>query len=209
MRSYGAAVLRSGDLGETWTSLAGEPVATPTLYRPDIAIPPAGDDIFVRSIACAPDGCLWALTMPRQAAAAAPLWLSRREKYGWYTLDISPLLPSGLVALDGIMTWDTGARLHLALTLAPAPAAGIALDWGEKAGEVFHLCLDSRVQVLACSQISPTDPQTPNWLPMISRNGPFQPVRNPVILYTHGAGGKGCRPADNTEVWCVPVFTND
>jgi len=56
-----------------------------------------------------------------------------------------------------------------------------------------------------CSQVSPTDGSTANWLPSISLAGPLHPVEKPVILYTRGDKGEGCSPVTETEVYCVVV----
>ena len=61
----------------------------------------------------------------------------------------------------------------------------------------------------SCTQISETDETMANWIPSITRPGPFHPVDNPVILYTHGhpnaREGEGCKATHETEIYAVFV----
>ena len=61
----------------------------------------------------------------------------------------------------------------------------------------------------SCNQVSPSDDKFPSWLPNMSKNTPFPPVENPVILSAHGSPGanftpgKAPPPEPITEVFCV------
>jgi hypothetical protein len=67
---------------------------------------------------------------------------------------------------------------------------------------------------IECNQISQTDDEVANWLPTISKAGPFHPVQSPTILYTHGTRfshgtpgttTEGCKIDSHTSVYCVMI----
>jgi hypothetical protein len=105
-------------------------------------------------------------------------------------------------SVDGALTIDTQDRLHVVCSCIPDSRRHLK-NWGDPALEVFHLRLDPRTGTCEVTPLSPPDPSVANWLPTISHAGPFQPVENPVILYTRGVPGEGCKAPDLTEVWCV------
>ena len=206
-RSHGMAVLKSNDLGESWTDLRGEPVSVPALYSGRIAIPLAAADMYVDGIALDSEDALWALAMHPGAGDRAIL-LSRWRANRWETADLQGCLPPGWVAVDGVLTMDTRDRVHLALAAVdfrrvddPTPT-GV---WGHPSLEIFHLVSAPGGAGFECNMVSGPDPGLANWLPNISLAGPYSPVEQPVILYTHGAPGEGCRPTTETEVYCVIV----
>jgi hypothetical protein len=205
MRSYGAAVLRSTDFGDTWTDLSGDAVTTPTLYEHHVAIPPLDRDVYINSITLDTTGTVWALTMnPRMADDR--VWLNKWTGQDWQTVQLESYLPSDRMAVEGMMTIDTRNRLHIVITaLQPADIEG-GSHWGHRSSEVFYLHSDDDGQTFHCQQLSESDTSSPNWLPSISRPGPFHPVETPTLTYTHGGPGEGLRPDTQTEVWCVRLL---
>lgn len=205
MRSYGAGVVRSTDTGQTWTDLLGDPVDLPTLYTHRIAIPPVDRNVYVNSITLDSSGQLWALTLnPR--IDNDEIWLSKWTGHAWETLRLESYLPTDRMAVEGMMTIDTRDRLHICLTaLAPDGVTGNK-HWGHPSSEVFHLSSIDGGESFTCSQVSVPDASVPNWLPSISRPGPFHPVEDPTILYTKGGPGEGLRPDTQTEVWCIRLL---
>lgn len=202
MRSYGAAVLRSTDSGATWNDLRGVPVDVPTLYEHRIAIPPLDDNVYVHSIAVDAAGALWALTM-NQGLADDAIWLNEWTGQAWRTVRLESHLPADRMAVEGMMTIDARDGLHVVITALCRAEVRDGKFWGHPSCEVFHLYSTDRAATFACSRVSPSDPSMANWLPSISRSGPFHPVETPTILYTHGVSGQGCGPETQTEVWCV------
>ncbi|MDA0708711.1 MAG: hypothetical protein O3B73_00710 [bacterium] len=202
MRSYGAAILKSRDLGETWTDLAGQVVHTPTLYTHQIAIPPLDENIYVYSITIDSSGTVWAITL-NPGLETDGIWLSWGSGKGWQTIRLESYLPANWVAVECMMTIDTRDGLHIALTAVDSRAVGDASHWGHPSSEIFYMFSADTGSTFSCVQVSPTDPEIANWLPSISRPGPFHPVDSPTLLYTHGEVGSGLTPETKTEVWCL------
>jgi hypothetical protein len=204
MRSYGAGVLKSTDLGETWTSLRNDVIVTPALYDHRIAIPPLDQNVHVNSITLDSSDTLWALTM-NQGLEDDAIYLSRWTGQDWQTTRLESCLPDNRVAVEGMMTIDVRDGLHIVLTAVDPTEVGKDSHWGHPSCEVFYLCSDDSGETFECSQVSPTDPAVASWQASISRPGPCHPVDTPTILYTHGHPGTGLRPDTQTEVWLTMV----
>lgn len=201
MRSYGAAAVRSQNMGDSWTTVGGDPIDTPTLYDHRVAIPPFDQNIYVYSITLDSSGTLWAITL-NPGLESDTIWLSRWTGESWETHQIEPNLPDGYVAVESMLTIDTADHLHILVTCVQPAEVGDDSHWGHPSSEVFYLHSGDGAQSFTCQQVSPTDPNAANWLPSISRPGPYHPVEKPAIMYTHGEVGAGLRPATETEVWC-------
>jgi hypothetical protein len=202
MRSYGMAVLRSDDLGETWTDLSGRPVATPTLYHHAIAVPPVDEDLRLTGLEVDRAGGVWVLvTHPgvRDGRVLLQHWTGRT----WETQSLERHLPAGWAAVDGALAIDAADGLHVALSAVRAEAVGDGWAWGHASSEVFHLASADAGRSWRIAMASEPDERVANWLPTLSRGGPWHPVDRPVLLYTHGEPGQGCTPVTTTEVWCV------
>jgi len=204
MRSYGMAILKSTDLGETWTDLSGTSVETPTLYEERIAIPPIGVNMYVDGIALDPQGDLWALVKD-SGIETRDVVLAHWAGTGWETFHLEDYLPEGLMAVAGALTVDAQSRIHLALTALPPDEVNRDNWWGHPSCEIYHLMSTDRARTFECSMASLPDDSKANWLPSLPKYGPFHPVVSPVILYTHGDPGEGCAPDTKTEVWCVSI----
>lgn len=202
MRSYGAAVIKSTDMGETWTDLYGEPFHTPGLYEDRIAVPPLTGNVYMKGLVSDTKGTLWTMSL-KPAVDDERILLSKWTDHGWKTTDIQMALPSDRVAIDGVFTIDTKDRIHCAFTAVLKGEEGNPSAWGRPSCEIFHLVTDGSVDGAECNMISIPDNVTASWLPNISLNGPTQPVEKPVILYTHGDKGDGCSPTTTTEAYCV------
>lgn len=194
-KSAGVAVLKSTDMGESWTDMRGEVSPVPICYCARFAIPHGGEgDLTVAGLAVDSRGKLWVSTS----------WcLSYWSGDKWESIDLSPFLPEDRRVQYGPITIDSGNRIHMVVGLNKADAVGEA--WGHTSREVFHLVSRDRGTSFECNQVSTPDESMANWLPNISLAGPFHPVEKPVILYTHGVPGKGCSPLTETEVYCVMV----
>jgi hypothetical protein len=127
------------------------------------------------------------------------------EGEGWQTIRLESYLPDNRVPVESMMTIDMRDRLHIVITAVDPVVVGDASHWGHPSSEVFHLCSEDHGETFVCTQISPADPTTANWLPSISRPGPYHPVDTPTILYTHGDVGSGLTPDTKTEIWCLRV----
>ena len=204
MRSYGAAALKSTNLGDTWTALNGDPINTPTTYNHRIAIPPFDQNIYINTIALDSASALWALTL-NPGIENNSIWLSRWAGQGWQTLQLESHLPEGRIPVEGMMSIDTKDRLHIVLTIVDPIAIGKQTHWGHPSSEVLYMRSRDGGQNFETAEVSPIDPLTANWLPSIARAGPYHPVDTPAIMYTHGDVGSGLRPDTKTEVWCLQL----
>lgn len=204
MRSYGAAVLKSTDLGTTWTNLHNEPVDTPTTYNHQIAIPPVDQNIYINTITLDTSNTLWALTL-NPGLESDTVWLSKWTAQGWETQHLETYIPKGRTAVESMMTIDTQDRLHIVLTTVDPIKVGKDTHWGHPSSEVHYLQSSDNGKTFTSTELSPPDPNTANWLPSISRSGPYHPVDTPTIMYTHGDVGSGLTPNTQTEVWCLQL----
>jgi hypothetical protein len=203
MRSYGAAIIKSADLGQTWTTVAGEPVTVPALYSETNAIPPLHANVRIMGLAL--DDSQRPVALVGSPRLDIPeLLLVQWDGSAWQTTDLAGTLPEGWVSTGGGMTVDIKGRVHAALMAVDQQACGDSEPdraWGHPSTEIFHLIRAG--EEVTCSQISPTDPDTASWLPNISRQQLFAPVECPTILYTHGIKGEGCSPPDENRVYCI------
>ena len=206
MRSYGAGVLKSTDLGDTWTTLGGEQLHTPAMYDHRIAIPPLDANIYAYSITLDSVGTLWAVTL-NPGLENDGIWLNRWLDTGWDTIRLETHLPENACPVEAMMTVDTQDHLHLVVTTVQPSQIADERHWGHASSEVFYLRSTDGGQSFEGSPISTPDPALANWLPSISRPGPHHPVDQPMILYTHGEPGKKLRSEIRTDVMCVPAGT--
>lgn len=204
-RSLGAAILRSADLGNTWTDLRGKTTETPIRLSPRFAIPAAGNDPYVIGAIVDSSGSFWTGTYDASGKSGTA-YVCRWTGTDWETIDLAPFMPSEYRIVCAVLSIDAADHLHVAAT---GIAANLNIDkhaaWGHPSLEVFHLCSHDGGKFFECHQVSPPDPTAANWLPNISLPGLFHPVEFPVILYTHGLPGVGCSPTTQTEVWCLRV----
>lgn len=204
MRSYGAAVLKSTDLGTTWTDLRGELVDVPTTYNHQVAIPPFDRNIYVNTITLDSSNTLWALTV-QPGLEEDGVWLSKWAGQDWETRQLETYMPTGRTAVESMMTIDTQDWIHIVLTTVDRAAVGEESHWGHPSSEVSYLCSRDGGETFESAAVSPPDPNIANWLPSISRSGPYHLVDNPTILYTHGDVGSGLTPDTTTDVWCLQI----
>ncbi|MBS3763342.1 MAG: BNR-4 repeat-containing protein [Planctomycetes bacterium] len=201
MRSYGAAALKSEDMGRTWTDLSGNPVAVPVTYSENIAVPPVGGDVRLAGLSVDSEGDLWALISDTSAQSQfLSLCLWNGEE--WNTRDLGNAFGSDRAPVYAVMTIDAEDHIHIAAA-AVHKTPEITKAFAHPSSEVFHVVCDQDVQDIQCCQVSIPDEKTANWMPNLSMPGPFNPVQSPVILYTHGEKGDGCRPETETDVYCV------
>jgi hypothetical protein len=196
-RSTGVGALKSTDMGESWTNLAGESCDTPVLLNESVAVPHHGDgDIRLGGLALDASGSLW-ISSGNKGYGQLSNWTGE----SWRTIDLCAFLPEDRTADAGAIAIDTTGRIHMTVGLnIPVPQEE---SWGHGAQEVFHLVSDDAGNSFECTQISPSNEALPNWLPSISQGGIHQPIEHPVIVYTHGEKGVGCSPDTETDVYCV------
>ena len=206
-RSHGMAILKSVDIGETWTDLRDAPVALPALYEERLAIPPAGANMYLEGVSLDSRDSPWVLASSPDAADRRML-LSHWTARDWETHDVSPALPPDRTAVDCTLTIDTGDCLHIAATTVytdALPTGSTEECWAHPSSEIFHLFGRDPQHGLTARQVSLPDDSVPNWLPNISLNGPCQPVEKPVILYTHGSVETDHASATGNGVYCVMI----
>jgi hypothetical protein len=203
--SIGVCLLVSRDMGRSWTSIAGQPAETPICYEERFAIPHQQRNPYFCGMALDRSGALWVLASQPGLADRSVL-LSRWTGAGWNTRDLAAFLPRDWIADACTMTIDTADRIHV---LASAVPEGTDEDedrlWGHPAHEVFHLCSRDGGGTFECNMVSEPDGSVANWLPAISLQGVYHPVERPVLLYTRGVPGDGCKPDTRTEVYCVMI----
>ena len=210
MKTGGTVIIKSADLGESWTDLKGEPVRVPALYDERYSVPPVPpfeSTRYLDGLAVDSAGSVWALVNCTELVCRDIL-LSRWTGDDWQTVNVAPFLPAGRSAVDCVMTIDSADRIHIALNAVLEDYVKDASDdgtWGNPTAEIFHLVSRDAGATFECNQVSIADDSLPNWLPNISRGGVYNPVEKPVILYTHGSKGEGCSPETKTEAYCVLI----
>jgi hypothetical protein len=213
--SLGVAILKSRDAGETWTDMRGEPVDVPIVYGERYAVPhcPAELDPRMEGIDVDSEGRLWALTSTCKSGSRS-MPLSCWEEGRWRTIDLADFVPAERAPVAGGLCVDTKGRIHVVASTVNSAAVNAMAEatwWSHASLEVAHLMSADGGRSFTHHQVSEADGLSPNWLPTISRSGPFHRVENPVILYTHGMTGQNtnpsdpCRPTTKTNVYCVRV----
>ncbi|MCE9589023.1 MAG: BNR repeat-containing protein [Planctomycetes bacterium] len=208
---HGVALIKSTDLGDTWTTLSGEVLKLPTLFDERFAVPPRGKGLALGGLAIDSNGTPWVVSVG-PGDRTRNIFVSRWTDGRWETHDAGQFLPADRAPVDTTLTIDTKDRLHIAVTAllhAQVPDSPDHPFWGHASSEVFHMVSADQGKTYSCNQVSPSDDKFPSWLPNMSKNTPFHPVENPVILYTHGAPGANFVPGRATpqepvtEVYCV------
>ena len=138
MRSYGAAVLRPTDQGDTWTDLQGGAVGTPTTYSHRVAVSPLDRDVYIHGITIDRSGDPWTLTI-NPKTTDDEIWLNKWVGQTWETTQLESYLPTGRLAVEGMMTIDTRDRIHLVITALDGEQATDCKFWGHPSSEVFYL----------------------------------------------------------------------
>lgn len=212
--SRGVAILKSTDLGDTWTTLSGERVVTPALYSDRFMVPANGErNMSVGGLSIDSHGTPWVIAFDAGPRIGS-IFISRWINGGWETHDAGKFVPKPWMAVDTAFTIDAKDRLHLAITaLRPDKLSdNKALTWwGHASCEVFHMVSDNGGKTYSCNQISQSDDTKPSWLPTISKNSLYHRVEKPAILYTHGDPAMITPPGSKTpeegitEVFCVFV----
>jgi hypothetical protein len=205
--NLGICGLKSVDGGVTWTGIDGRPVTLPLAYDPAFAIPHIGANPYLGSLTVDLDGNLVAFTHDfgeelHGVGAPDSSLLSVYRDGRWESTPLDRYLPAGWQVHLGQCTVDARGRI---LVVVDATYGLEGSRWGHPSLECFLLASADGGRTFTCTQISETDPTTPNWLPNISRNAPNHDLRTPLILYTHGAAGETCKPQDRTEVYGVWV----
>jgi hypothetical protein len=204
-RSLGVGVVKSADMGETWTVMAGQPLTTPAPLGPRVWAPSPVGCPYLMGLATDSSRRLWLATYDPENGTPSAL-LSRWTGTDWQTVDLTRTVPEPYNIVYGAFTVDAADRLHLAVAALDGGAVSDAEEgWGHPSLEVFHLCSADGGATFECNQVSAPDAGVANWFPAISLPSVFHPVRDPVILYTRGIPGEGCSPTTETEVWCVMV----
>ena len=161
--------------------------------------------MYVSSIGLDAAENFWTLTL-HPGHTDDGIWLNHWKDQTWHTVRLESCLPADVVSVEGMMTFDTRDRLHIVLTTVSPSEIGDASHWGHPSSEVFYLCSTDNAVTFDCLQLSLPDPSVANWLPSISRPGPYHPVESPTVLYTHGSVGTGLRPDTHTEVRCLRLL---
>ncbi|MCX5662515.1 MAG: BNR-4 repeat-containing protein [Planctomycetota bacterium] len=205
--SRGVAILKSSDLGETWSGMDGEPVAIPALFDERLGVPASAGNPHLGGLNIDSRGNVWAMVHDAGVKARSIL-VSRWGSKGWEPNDAARFLPAERMPVDATLTIDSRDRLHLAVTaLLPDRLKDDDVEtwWGHASCEVFHMVSADAGKSWSCHQVSPTDDKLANWLPNISRNSVLHPVEKPTILYTHGLPGGATPEEPETEIYCVRV----
>ena len=201
--SRGCCALKSTDGGETWTGLDARPTRLPMPYDPEFAVPHRGDNPYLHALTVDADGHLVALTGDLgRSAAGSRLCVYRNGR--WDCTELDPCLPDGWVICGGTLSCDARGRLLAAVMAArrDGPLGPGSEAWGSASTECFLMASADDGRTFEATQISRSSPE-PNWLPNISRVGPGHDLSRPLVIYTRGVTGAGCKPGDRTEVYGV------
>ena len=213
--SLGVAILKSSDGGTSWTDMHNKPTNTPIVYEERFKVPHGAAELDPRieGLDVDNDGRAWVLTSIGKAGART-MPLSCWEGDRWRTIELADFVPADRSPVAGGMCIDTAGRVHVvASTVNTAQVNAMEKPgwWSHPSLEVAHLMSADGGRTFTHQQVSETDDTAPNWLPTISRSGPFHRVENPVILYTHGLTGQHtnpsepCKPTTRTNVYFVRV----
>lgn len=215
--SRGVAILRSDNLGDTWSTMTGEPVITPALYHDRMAVPTMGErNMNIGGLSIDSQGSPWVITF-NAGVRIHNVFVSRWINGRWETHDAGAFVPKPWMAVDTAFTIDAKDRLHLAITALRTDKLEdnkTLTWWGHASCEVFHLVSSDMGRTYTCTQISQTDETHPSWLPTISKNSLFHRVEKPAILYTHGQPGANYQPGAAvpsepvTDIYCTFVDMN-
>lgn len=206
-RSRGVAILKSSDLGETWSSMEGRPVPVPALFDERLAVPATGGNPHLGGLNIDSRGDVWAMVHDAGVTTRSIL-VSRWNGSAWEPHEAAGPLPRERMPVDATLTIDSQDRLHLAVTALLKDRladASVETWWGHPTCEVFHLVSADGGRTWSCDQVSPTDDALASWLPNITRNSVLHPVDRPTILYTHGLPGGGTPEEPETEIYCVMI----
>lgn len=205
-RSRGVVLLRSSDRGRTWTAMDGTPATEPIDCEAPFTVPYAGDNPYAAGVAVTESGQVLSLTVDL-ASPRGGLLLGWYEAGQWRQINLEPSLPPGWCAQQASMTITADQRLLVVCDAVPRDVLkpGMVSAFGDAGTEVFLLRGRVGDAKFEAEAISPHDPTTPHWLGAISRSGPNHPVTDPLVLYTAGQKGQGCKPGDHTQVYAVWV----
>ena len=203
-RSTGVCVLKSEDAGETWTGMDGRPAPLPLEFSQDFAPPHAGHNPYLGSLAVDLEGNLVALTMDRSQSGGGS-FLSVWRDGRWDAARLDPFMPEGQRIYIGNVTVDAQGRVLVVVDTLPEKGVDAKDEWGNPLKEICLLVSRDGGRTFEPAQVSDTCKGTANWLPNITRTGPNHDLRSPLIIYTQGFKGEGCRPDDRTRVYAVWV----
>lgn len=200
--SLGVCVLRSGDGGETWTSMCGEPVTLPLRYTPACAVPSAGSCPYLGSLAVGEGGCFIAVTYD-MGDAYCGCFLSVFEDNAWRAARLDAFLPNGLRVNAAAVTADVAGRVLVVVETTDANHRTVGERWCHASNRVWVLVSRDGGRHFAASRVSEGSPGVADWLPTISHTSPNHTVRRPLVLWTRGVSGTGrdCINPERSEVW--------
>jgi len=201
--------LRSRDLGLSWERSDGARVALPATAQ-TVEVLAGGADRSQTGWRCG------AIAVDRagrpyvlySTTATRPFrsWIARLEGPGAWSK--RPLLGeiekhhSGWGAcMPGGVTFDTGGRMFITLTLKKTSARSDEEIWGHPSSEVILLESPDGGKSFASRLVSKPDPNEAHWLPNIERPTGWNAVARPGLIYTAGPPGSNNRQRVSNKVW--------
>ncbi|NJL70295.1 MAG: hypothetical protein HC888_01195 [Candidatus Competibacteraceae bacterium] len=217
--SFYVGYLYSPDLGKTWKRADGSTAPLPARWTETTEIAtdnPAGPtpgNIHCGSLAVAPDGTLFAVVIriDRDTTAShVDLMRLNAKTPAWTSRSLLPFVPkrtdgtTGHLRVGGFAI-NVKGEMFLILNQGNRTSTG-AISYGDPSTEVFLLrSIDGGV-TFSNTQISPTDPTTPNWHGTVEKDTGWNPLAGePPLIYTAGVRGANNTSIVSNKVWYVEL----
>ncbi|MHC4086533.1 MAG: BNR-4 repeat-containing protein [Planctomycetota bacterium] len=206
---YAIGYLRSPDAGKSWQRSDGEGITLPAT--------PATIEIVAGSatvegptnfrpgnIALDPDGVPWVIysRMDREPFEA---WVARLTAEGkWQKIPLLPVIERKWkgrgVKTPGSIVFGRDGTMYVVVTTARSGTGDELAFWGHPSAEVALLVSKDHGRTFSLFEVSSTDDSAANWLPNLERPTRSEPIKVPVLIYTHGPRGKTNKDIMNNEV---------
>lgn len=209
---YAVGYLQSTNRGKSWQCFGGKPVdlpATPdTIDIVDGTVAPDGLTNFRSgNVAVDPQGIPWIL-YGQQHQQPFEAWIARPvPKKGWQKISLLSFIqdkwPDRSVRTSGNIAFGADGTMYVVATTVNKNVEARAASWAHPSAEIVLLVSKDRGRSFRVYEISPPDPELPNWLPNLERPTRHIPINIPSLIYTHGEKGNTNKDImSNDVVWC-------
>ena len=207
---YAIGYLQSRDKGKSWQKYDGQNVALPASAGTVDLIEheKAGRgtlNLRAGTIAVDDEGVPWIMfshieNQPFNAFLAFP-----GGNGSWKKISLLPHiqkhLPGRGVQTPGSIVFDRKGTMYVSATTIDASRTGKGAFWGDPTNEVVLLVSEDKGKTIRVISVSPPDLSIPNWLPNIERPTTIDPIRIPLLMYTHGHKGSSPKQMLSNDVF--------